>query len=180
MKSRPPAPHFHTSLIGYDQSSVERGSVSSGVFPISRPICHDAPAAQEVQLDYRVAGEEALARCDWAHAKTSFDAALAVDAHDPHARDGLLALFWLGKTRAARECRERAYVEHRRRGDARRAANAAIFVSSDYRISGENAAAARGWLARAERCLEGIAAADPQPDAVMDSVADLPPSSNRP
>lgn len=113
--------------------------------------------AQEVQLDRRAAGEEALARCEWALAKTSFDAALAVDPDDPYALDGLgLALFWLGKTRAARECRERAYVEHRRRGDARRAADAAIYISSDYRISAENAAAAQGWLARAERCLEGI------------------------
>lgn len=113
--------------------------------------------AQEVQLDRRAAGEAALARCEWALAKTSFDAALAVDPDDPYALDGLgLALFWLGKTRAARECRERAYVEHRRRGDARRAADAAIYISSDYRISAENAAAAQGWLARAERCLEGI------------------------
>jgi DNA-binding NarL/FixJ family response regulator len=103
------------------------------------------------------AGEEALVRCDWEVAKSAFEAALAEDTDDPRALDGLaMAVFWLGDLDAPRGLRERAYVEHRRRGDARRAAAAAAFVSGEYRISGENAAAARGWLARAERCLEGV------------------------
>ena len=103
------------------------------------------------------AGEEALALCDWGAATTAFEAALAEDPNDPRALDGLaMAVFWLGDLYAPRGLRERAYVEHRRRGDARRAAAAAVFVSGEYRISGENAAAARGWLARAERCLEGV------------------------
>ena len=102
-------------------------------------------------------GEEALARCDWAAAKAAFEAALVEDPDDPRALDGLaMAVFWLGDLDAPRGLRERAYVEYRRRGDARRAAAAAVFVSGEYRISGENAAAARGWLARAERCLEGV------------------------
>ena len=111
----------------------------------------------EELLDRRAAAEDALARCAWATAKADFEAALSEAPDDPRALDGLgLALFWLGDSRAARQARERAYVEHRRRGEARAAAAAAIFVSSDYRLSGENAAAARGWLARAERCLEGV------------------------
>lgn len=108
-------------------------------------------------IDRRTAGEDALARSAWAAAKDAFEAVLSETLDDARALDGLgLALFWLGETRAARQARERAYVEHRRRDDARPAAAAAIFVSSDYRISGENAAAAGGWLARAERCLEGV------------------------
>lgn len=113
--------------------------------------------AQEAGVDRRVQGEEALARCDWPAAKAAFEAALAKAPDDPRALDGLgMALFWLGDERTARQLRERAYVEHRRRGDVRRAAAAAYFVSSEYRISGENAAAARGWLARAERVLEDV------------------------
>ena len=133
--------------------------MSSGVFPIRRPICDDASVvAQEMRIGHLAAGEEALVRCDWTAAKTAFEAVLADDADEPHALDGLaMALFWLGDLRAPRELRERAYVEHRRRGHARRAAAAAVFVSGEYRISGDNAAAARGWLARAERCLEGVA-----------------------
>jgi DNA-binding CsgD family transcriptional regulator len=103
-------------------------------------------------------GQQALARCEWAAAKSQFGAALAEDPNDPRALDGLaMAVFWLGDLNAPRALRERAYVEHRRRGDACSAARAALFVSGEYRISGENAAAARGWLARAERCLEGVA-----------------------
>ena len=114
--------------------------------------------AQETHSDPLAGAEEALARCEWAAAKAGFEAGLAEAPDDPRALDGLaLAFFWLGDSRAARACRERAYVEHRRRGDARRAANAALFVASDYRISEGNEAAWGGWLARAERCLEGVA-----------------------
>jgi ATP/maltotriose-dependent transcriptional regulator MalT len=108
-------------------------------------------------VDRAAAGEEALRRCDWAAAQAAFEAVLADDPDDPRALDGLaMAVFWLGDLEAPRGLRERAYVEHRRRGDTRRAAAAAVFVSGEYRIAGDNAAAARGWLARAERCLDGV------------------------
>jgi DNA-binding CsgD family transcriptional regulator len=113
--------------------------------------------AQPEDVDHIAVGEEALHRCDWAAARTAFEAVLADDPNDPRALDGLaMAVFWLGDLEAPRGLRERAYVEHRRRGNARRAAAAAVFVSGEYRIAGDNAAAARGWLARAERCLEGV------------------------
>ena len=112
---------------------------------------------QEIPADPRVTGEEALARCDWTAAKAHFERALAEAPDDPLALDGLcLALFWLGDARAAREAREHAYVEHRRRGDACRAASAALYLASDYRAFEGNEAAWAGWLARAERCLEGV------------------------
>jgi DNA-binding CsgD family transcriptional regulator len=113
--------------------------------------------AEKQEVDGVSAGEEALQRCEWPAAQSAFEAALADDPSDPRALDGLaMAVFWLGDLEAPRGLRERAYVEHRRRGNARRAAAAAVFVSGEYRISGDNAAAARGWLARAERCLEGV------------------------
>jgi DNA-binding CsgD family transcriptional regulator len=112
---------------------------------------------REVEVDHAAAGEDALVRCEWIDARRHFEAALSDDQDDPRALDGLaMAVFWLGDLRTPRELRERAYVEHRKRGDARRAAAAAVFVSGEYRISGENAAAAGGWLARAERCLEAL------------------------
>jgi hypothetical protein len=43
------------------------------------------------------AGEEALARCEWAAAQTEFEAALAEDVNDPRALDGLaMAVFLAG------------------------------------------------------------------------------------
>jgi DNA-binding NarL/FixJ family response regulator len=111
---------------------------------------------QEARTDSVSAGEEALVRCDWEAANAEFRAALASDSEDPRALDGLgMTLFWLGDWLGARTVRERAYVEHRRRGDACRAADAALYLATDHRISGEHSSWA-GWLARAERCLEGI------------------------
>jgi DNA-binding CsgD family transcriptional regulator len=118
--------------------------------------CHDVPVAEEARTDWVSAGEEALVGCDWEAAKADFEAALAQDPDDPRGLDGLgMALFWLGDWRGARASRERAYVEHRRRGHARGAADAALYVATDHRIAGEQAAWA-GWLARGERCLEGV------------------------
>ena len=106
---------------------------------------------------HRVAAEEALARCDWAQAENEFRRALAQSPTDPWSLDGLcLALSWLGDGRGCREARERAYVEHRRLGNARHAAAAALFVASDYRVSEGNQAAWAGWVRRAERCLDGL------------------------
>lgn len=113
--------------------------------------------AEGAQLDAITAGEDALARCEWSDAKAHFEAALADAPDEPRALDGLaMAMFWLGDLAAPRGLRERAYVEYRRRGDARQAAEAAVFVAGEYRIASENEAAAGGWLARAERCLEGV------------------------
>jgi DNA-binding NarL/FixJ family response regulator len=112
--------------------------------------------ASEPALDSYTAGAQAVARAEWESAKESFEQALALAPDDPRALDGLgVVLVYLGDTQAGREMRERAYVEHRRRGDPRSAAAAAVFVAWEYRIS-HNDAAAAGWLARAERCLAGV------------------------
>ena len=113
----------------------------------------------QAQADALGAGEEALARCDWEAARAHFEAALAQALEDPRALDGLcIALDWLGETKAARKARERAYVGHRQAGDPRAAAAAALWLAVDHRVGGGSAAVSRGWLARAERCLEGTAA----------------------
>ena len=112
--------------------------------------------AQELEPDLRSAGEEALARGDWASARASFEAALAEAPGDARSAHGLaIALVMHGEIRAAREACQRAYVECRRQGDDRSAAAAAIFVAWGCRVSHESAAA-DGWLARAERCLAGL------------------------
>jgi DNA-binding CsgD family transcriptional regulator len=120
-------------------------------------IREDVSARGEQLSDHRAAGEEALQRCDWARAEGEFRSALADSPADPDALDGLcLALFWLGDAGGCREARERAYVEHRQLGNMRAAAAAALFVASDYRLFNANDAAWAGWIARAERCLEGV------------------------
>jgi DNA-binding NarL/FixJ family response regulator len=115
-----------------------------------------------VREDARVAaveaGEEALAGSDWAAARAHFEAALDQAPGTPRALDGLcLALEVLGEPRAARQARERAYLGHRRAGDPPAAAAAALWLAGHHRVGGDGAVS-RGWLARAERCLEGTEA----------------------
>ena len=145
-------------MVGYGRIVPGRDTRVVGRMPYSTPYLRPWVAmASAADLDLSAAGESALARGDWEEAKRCFEAALADSPDDGRALDGLAsAIFWLGDMRTPRALRERSYVDHRRRGDSRRAAAAAIFVSGEYRISGENASAARGWLARAERCLERI------------------------
>jgi DNA-binding CsgD family transcriptional regulator len=102
-------------------------------------------------------GYEALAKGDWERARTSFEAALA-RGDSPEALDGLgRALWWLRDAEGAVVHRERAYAGFRREGDLARAARIALWLSREYVVAWGNAAAARGWLARAERLLDGSA-----------------------
>jgi tetratricopeptide (TPR) repeat protein len=113
-------------------------------------------SAHKAGSDRLAVADQELLHGRWSAAKGTFESILADSPDHPRALDGLgLALFWLGDSRRAREARESAYVAHRRRGDARGAAAAALFVAVDYRLSEGNTAAWGGWLARAERCLEG-------------------------
>ena len=97
--------------------------------------------------------QRALARADWATARTAFEALLDTEP-DAAAYDGLgQALWFLGEVSAGIGMRERAfegYVRARRCDDA---ARVAVWVSHQHLIGGR-ASAARGWLARAERSLE--------------------------
>ncbi|MDH5280803.1 MAG: response regulator transcription factor [Thermoleophilia bacterium] len=103
------------------------------------------------------AGYEALANGDWEGARSAFEMALDV-GETPEALDGLgRALWWLREERDAVVQRERAYAGFRQEGELARAARVALWLSREYEIAFGNAAAARGWLARAERLLRDVA-----------------------
>ncbi|HXG77569.1 MAG TPA: response regulator transcription factor [Gaiellaceae bacterium] len=103
------------------------------------------------------AGHEALAAGDWARARDAFAEALD-DGDSAEALDGLgRALWWLRDERDAIVHRERAYAAFRRDGELGRAARVALWLAREYHLAFGNAAAARGWLARAERLLRDVA-----------------------
>jgi DNA-binding NarL/FixJ family response regulator len=102
-------------------------------------------------------GYEALAVGNWSEARAAFEEAVST-AESPEALDGLgRSLWWLREGREAIVCRERAYSGFRRDGELARAARIALWLSREYALVYENNAAARGWLARAERLLTDVA-----------------------
>lgn len=102
-------------------------------------------------------GYEALGSGDWEGARDAFQDAL--DSTDSaEALDGLgRALWWLRDERGAVVHRERAYAGFRRDGELARAARVALWLAREYGLAFDNDAAARGWLARAERLLRDVA-----------------------
>ena len=102
-------------------------------------------------------GYEALAAGDWEAARGAFESALSSEEF-PEALDGLgRALWWLRESEQAVVYRERAYSGFRRDGELARAARIALWLSREYALVWGNEAAARGWLARAERLLTDVA-----------------------
>jgi ATP/maltotriose-dependent transcriptional regulator MalT len=102
-------------------------------------------------------GYEALAVGKWSEARAAFENALDT-AESSEALDGLgRSLWWLREEREAIVCRERSYSGFRRDGDLGRAARIALWLSREYATVFGNDAAARGWLARAERLLRDVA-----------------------
>ncbi len=100
------------------------------------------------------AGTAALEDGRWDAARRRFEEALA-EAETPDARDGLgQALWFLGRVEEGITARERAFEEYARAGRCDAAARVAVWVSHQYLILGRSSAA-RGWLSRAERVLEG-------------------------
>jgi tetratricopeptide (TPR) repeat protein len=123
--------------------------------------CHDE-AVTTVAADTALArGYEALAVGNWSEARTAFEEAVRT-AESPEALDGLgRSLWWLRQGREAIVCRERAYSGFRRDGELARAARIALWLSREYALVFGNDAAARGWLARAERLLRDVAPGAP-------------------
>lgn len=100
------------------------------------------------QLD---AGKIALQQGHWKDAVAVFEASLALE-ETAEALDGLAdALWWLCEAPRSVRCRERAYVRFRDEGDLAGACRAAVNLSIAYLVNLGNEAAARGWLARADR-----------------------------
>jgi DNA-binding NarL/FixJ family response regulator/tetratricopeptide (TPR) repeat protein len=102
-------------------------------------------------------GYEALAVGNWSEARAAFEEAVST-TESPEALDGLgRSLWWLREGREAVVYRERAYSGFRREGELGRAARIALWLSREYGLVFGNDAAARGWLARAERLLRDVA-----------------------
>jgi DNA-binding CsgD family transcriptional regulator len=109
-------------------------------------------ASSEVDAFVAV-GFAAIASGEWAPARDAFSAALAV-AQVPEAHLGLAnALFWLGDIAGTMTNSEKAYAGFRRRGDPMFAAGSALSLVGYNKGYLGNAAAARGWLARAARII---------------------------
>jgi tetratricopeptide (TPR) repeat protein len=99
-------------------------------------------------------GRHALEAARWEEARAAFEAALA-DEETPDARDGLgLALWFLGEVGDGISTREQAVEGYAAEGRCDDAARLAVWVSHQHLIGGR-ASAARGWLARAERVVDG-------------------------
>jgi ATP/maltotriose-dependent transcriptional regulator MalT len=99
-------------------------------------------------------GRRALEAAQWDAARVAFEAALGT-GETPDALDGLgLAIWFLGSPEEGIAARERAVEGYVRDGRCDHAARVAVWVSHQYLIAGRDSAA-RGWLSRAERALEG-------------------------
>jgi len=107
-----------------------------------------------------VEARAALIQGRWEDARAAFEASLN-EQETADALDGLAHVhWWLCDAPASVRYRERAWVLFRRSGDAVRAGRAAIDLSISYLVNLGSDAAARGWLARAERSTRGL---DPNP-----------------
>lgn len=116
---------------------------------------------REMKLDERIeAGRAALKGGRWEDAIAAFQASLS-ERETPEAFEGLgEAHWWLCEARTSAHYRERAYVLFRESGDVASAGRTAINLSIVYLVNLGNEAAARGWVARAER---SIGESDPNP-----------------
>jgi DNA-binding CsgD family transcriptional regulator len=110
-----------------------------------------------VSTDRVAAGRAALAGGRWEEARAAFAAAVE-GGGGPDALDGLgESLWWLGEPAAGVEMRERAYAAYRRAGAREEAALAAMAACIIHQGNFGNAAAAGGWMGRAERLFDGDA-----------------------
>ena len=101
-------------------------------------------------------GGAALAAGRWDEARQSFEGALA-QGESGAAHFGLAsALWWLGENeRSVAEC-TKAYALFRRSRDIEHAVQCALWLGITYKANFANAAAASGWIGRAERLLESV------------------------
>jgi ATP/maltotriose-dependent transcriptional regulator MalT len=110
-----------------------------------------APADELIRL-----GREALGVADWERARAVFEQAAAF-GESAEVLDGLgEALHFGGELARAIELKERAFAEYERRGACAEAAELARWLAFLQVSVHGNMAAANGWMARAERLLQGI------------------------
>lgn len=101
-------------------------------------------------------GWEALAKADWASARSFFELARA-KAETAEVLDGLSQVaHFEGDYDAAIELKELAFAEYRRSRKPVEASNTARWLGFLHGTFHGNFAAASGWMARAERLLDGV------------------------
>ncbi len=101
------------------------------------------------------AGRQAAARRDWPAAYEALSRADAARPLDPDDLELLAkAAWWRGHSDESIAAREREYAAYVERGDAVRAALAALVLRRQYTTK-LSPSVAQGWLSRAERLLEG-------------------------
>lgn len=106
------------------------------------------------------AGSASLEACAWESARQSYEQVLD-GGESPQAREGLgLALWFLGLVPQALRERERAFEGYLAGGRGDDAARTAVWLSHQHLVAGRPSAA-RGWLARAERALDGLQGSTP-------------------
>ena len=118
----------------------------------------DAPRESDVApASHLAAGLAAVGEGRWADAATALGAVVDGDDHAPPEALAALgeATWWLGEPARSLDLRERAYAAFRQRGDRVQAALTAMSVCIVHKANYGNAAAAGGWMGRAERLFEG-------------------------
>jgi ATP/maltotriose-dependent transcriptional regulator MalT len=113
----------------------------------------DSQAALDDSL---AAGREALKRGDWPEAREHFEKALGL-RESGEAWEGLgWAGWWLHDGELTFHAREQAYRAYRAEEDAAAAVRVAAWLASDFLEFRGEASAARGWLERGRRLLDGL------------------------
>ena len=101
-------------------------------------------------------GREALVDADWQRARSCFEQARELE-ETAEILDGLgQTAHFLGDYQHAIEFKERAFAAYRRRDKRAEAAEVARWLAFLYGAVHGNRAAANGWMAWAERLLEGV------------------------
>ena len=101
-------------------------------------------------------GQHALVAADWEGARSCFEQARQF-GETAEVLDGLgRAAHFQGEHQSAIELKERAFAAYRRSGKPRAAAEVARWLAFLYGAVNGNRAAANGWMAWAERLLDGL------------------------
>ena len=115
------------------------------------------PVGREALASKLDSARAAFQRGEFGAARKLYEAALEEDERGAEALDGLgQALWFLGDIDTGIARREDAYAEFRRAGEGVRAAEVALWLVVEQALTLGNAAAAGGWLKRAERLLAEV------------------------